>query len=224
MSEKTSTFSVLSAIQIKDKIDRKGNLDYLSWANSWAMLKTEYPNAQRKVYESDHTGFNYFTDGRYAWVKVGITIGELEHIDYLPVMDYRNNSIPIEKLTANDVNKTIQRSTAKAIAMHGLGLSLWTGEDVPELTTTDGAVTTKKGKPVAATAAAPANPSDESSLTELKKGTENWDKVVTYINANKALGLETIGKQLSRKYKMSPSIKKEIANLITPKQDEPTDK
>ena len=194
----TSVYETLSSISVKEKIERKGNLDYLSWANAWAMLKTAYPEAQRKVYEHDHTGFNYFTDGKSAYVKVGIIINNLEHIDYLPVMDFRNNAIPIEKVTAMDVNKTIQRSTAKAIAMHGLGLSLWTGEDIPEMTTT-----------------APAKvETADPTLTDLKKDTENWDRVVKYIEANKELGLEKVGKQLARKYKMSPAIKKEIANLF----------
>jgi len=201
-----SVYETLSAISVKEKIERKGNLDYLSWANAWAMLKAVYPFAQRKVYEHEHTGFNYFTDGKSAYVKVGIIIDNLEHIDYLPVMDFRNNAIPMEKVTAMDVNKTIQRSTAKAIAMHGLGLSLWTGEDIPEMTTT---------APVQAKAKAPVkSEADTSSLIELKKGTENWDKVVKYIEMNKEAGLVTIGQQLSRKYKMSPAIKKEIANLL----------
>jgi hypothetical protein len=190
-------FKTLSAISIKDKIERKGNLDYLSWANAWSLLKTHYPNAQRKIYEHDHTGLNYFTDGTTAYVKVGIVVNDIEHIDYLPVMDFRNNAIPIGKLTSMDVNKTIQRSTAKAIAMHGLGLSLWTGEDVPELTTTPPVVSP---------------PTTE--LEELKKDSPSWAKVCSYIEANKSLGIETIGKQLSRKYKMSPAVKKEIANLV----------
>jgi len=56
MSEtKQSVFATLSAINVREKIERKGNLDYLSWANAWAMLKAIYPDAQRKVYEHDHT-------------------------------------------------------------------------------------------------------------------------------------------------------------------------
>ena len=195
----TSVYETLSAISVREKIERKGNLDYLSWANAWAMLKAVYPNAQRKVYEHDHTGFNYFTDGKSAYVKVGIIVNELEHIDYLPVMDFRNNAIPIEKVTAMDVNKTIQRSTAKAIAMHGLGLSLWTGEDIPEMTT----------------ASAPTKvEAEKSKLIDLKVGDENWDKVVKYIEANKETGVASIGAQLARKYSMSAAVKKEIANLF----------
>lgn len=193
-----SVFSTLSAINVKDKIERKGNLDYLSWANAWAMLKSHYPDAQRKVYEHEHTGFNYFTDGKSAYVKVGIIVNGLEHIDYLPVMDYRNNAIPIEKVTAMDVNKTIQRSTAKAIAMHGLGLSLWTGEDMPEM------VTEAK-----TTAPAPA-----PKLVELQLNSDSWNKVAQYVQANKQLGVNKIAQQLSRKYKLSADVKKEITNLI----------
>lgn len=202
MAEKTkvtSVYETLSVISVKEKIERKGNLDYLSWANAWAMLKSVYPDAQRKVYEHEHTGFNYFTDGKSAYVKVGIVVNGLEHIDYLPVMDFRNNAIPIEKVTAMDVNKTIQRSTAKAIAMHGLGLSLWTGEDIPEMTTTSAPTKVE---------------ADKSKLIALKVGDENWDKVVKYIEANKESGMATIGAQLNRKYSMSAEVKKEIAKMF----------
>ena len=190
-----SVYSTLSQTSVREKIERKGNLDYLSWANAWHMLKTAYPNAQRKVYEHDHTGFNYFTDGRTAYVKVGIIVNDLEHIDYLPVMDFRNNALPIDKVTATDVNKTIQRSTAKAIAMHGLGLSLWTGEDVPVIVDV---------------AQAP----QESSLIELTKGSENWDKVAQYITLNKQIGLDKIIQQLTTKYTISVAVNKEIAKLL----------
>ena len=116
-----NNYTTLATLPIREKVERKGNLDYLSWANAWHMLKTIHPDAQRIVYESVQTDLNYFTDGTTAYVKVGIVVGGLEHIDYLPVMDYRNNSIPLEKVTSMDVNKSIQRSTAKAIAMHEIG-------------------------------------------------------------------------------------------------------
>ena len=115
-----SNFKKLSAINIKDLIAKKGKHSYLSWASAWSLIKEEFPTTQRLVYENEHTGLNYFTDGTSAYVKVGITIDGLEHIDYLPIMDYRNQSIKIDKVTSMDVNTAIQRSTAKAIAMHGL--------------------------------------------------------------------------------------------------------
>ena len=190
-----SVYENLSSINIKDKIETKGKMDYLSWANAWQLLKQNYPEATRVVYEDPQTGWNYFTDGRSAWVKVGIKVNDLEHIDYLPIMDFRNNAVPIDRVTATDVNKTIQRSTAKAIAMHGLGLSLWTGEDVPEL------VTAKKD-------------TTEQSLVELKINDENWVKVMKYVADNKSLGLSKIVEQLERKYKITSTIKKSIESAI----------
>jgi len=198
-NENKSVYGTLSSISVKDKIERKGNLDYLSWANAWAMLKSNYPDAQRNVYENTE-GMNYFTYGTSCWVKVGIVVGGIEHIDYLPIMDFKNNSIPLAKLTSTDVTKAIQRSTAKAIAMHGLGLSLWTGEDLPEMVTES----PKKPAPVK---------QEAGELIELKKDSSNWDAVVKYVTDNKAQGIEVIGKQLTRKYKISPALKKEIAEL-----------
>jgi len=197
--EQPSVFENLYSIGVKDKIERKGHLDYLSWANAWALLKSQYPDAQRKVYEHDHTGLNFFTDGNTAYVKVGIIVNGIEHIDYLPVMDHRNNAIPVAKVTSTDVNKTIQRSTAKAIAMHGLGLSLWTGEDIADIPSEKVAVKPKV---------------DAVGTITLEKGTEDWERVVKYIESNKGLGVEKIGQQLTRKYKITPSLKKEIVELI----------
>lgn len=129
--KKSSVFESLNSINVNDKTEKKGNLTYLSWAWAWAEVKKLYPDIQRTVYESEN-GINYFTDGKSCWVKVGVTINGLEHIDYLPVMDFRNNSIILDKVTSFDVNKAIQRSTTKALALHGLGLYIYAGEDLPE--------------------------------------------------------------------------------------------
>jgi hypothetical protein len=82
--------------------------------------------------------------------------------------------------------------------MFGLGLYIFAGEDLPE----------DISEPVVAKTIEPIE------LVDLKKGTEDWEKVVKYVTANKELGLEKIGGQLVRKYKISPSLKKEISNLI----------
>jgi hypothetical protein len=191
-----NNYTTLATLPIREKVERKGNLDYLSWANAWHMLKTIHPDAQRIVYESVQTDLNYFTDGTTAYVKVGIVVGGLEHIDYLPVMDYRNNSIPLEKVTSMDVNKSIQRSTAKAIAMHGLGLSLWTGEDVPQMTTVK------------------SQPKTKASKITLEIADDNWVKVMKYMSANKNLGLVQIVKNLETKYKMNAKVKKELEKAM----------
>jgi hypothetical protein len=122
-------------------------------------------------------------------------------------MDFKNQAISIEKVTQVDVNKAIQRCTTKAIAMHGLGLQLWTGEDIPEMTTAANAPAEKKAE-------------QGDTLIELVKGDENWVKVLKYIETNKNLGAEKIGKQLIRKYKISAKLKKEIVDLINKPDNE----
>jgi len=193
-----SVYNSLKAIDVRPKAEKKGRADYLSWAHAWDMLKSVYPQAQRIIYESEHTGLNYFTDGKTAYVKVGIVVNDLEHIDMLCVMDHRNKSIPIDKICSFEVNKTIQRATAKAIAMHGLGLSLWTGEDIP--TQPSEAKDTPSNEP-------------KKKIT-LKVDDENWAKVLGYVVANKEKGIDNLLKDLRTKYSVSASVKKELESNL----------
>ena len=126
-----SIFETLNAINVNDHVEKKNGLSYLAWAWAWAEVKKLYPDAQYTIYEN-RDGMFYHTDGHTAWVKTGVTINGLEHIEYLPVMDMRNKSIPVEAMTSFDVNKAIQRSLTKACARHGLGLYIYAGEDLPE--------------------------------------------------------------------------------------------
>lgn len=126
-----SVFATLNAIDLKNYIEKKKDLTYISWSNAWLKVKENYPDAFYTIYENAD-GYNYHTDGKTCWVKTGVTINGLEHIEYLPVMDYKNTSIPIDKVTSFDVNKSIQRSLTKACARHGLGLYIYAGEDLPE--------------------------------------------------------------------------------------------
>ena len=192
MTTKKSVFATLQEVAIKSKVEQKGNLDYISWANAWQMLKEKFPEAQRKVYEHYHTGLNYFTDCKTAYVKVGIIVEGLEHIDYLPIMDFRNNPVPIEKLTCTEVNKAIQRSTAKAIAMHGLGIQLWTGEDLP---------------------ADPVKPVAPPQLPQLKMGSEDWGKVSKWIVENKEADFQGLMSKLDNKFKLTSKERTELKKL-----------
>jgi hypothetical protein len=128
---KKSVFATLYAVNVNDKTEKKNGLTYLSWAFAWGEVKKAYPDAIYRVYENAD-GWNYFTDGRTCWVKTSVTIEGIENIEYLPVMDYRNNSIPADKVTSMDVNKAIQRSLTKCCARHGLGLYIYAGEDLPD--------------------------------------------------------------------------------------------
>ena len=154
-------FNTLNSVNCNEHTEKKNGLTYLSWAWAWAEVKKHYPGATYTIYENAD-GWNYHTDGRTCWVKTGVTIEGLEHIEYLPVMDYRNASIPIDKVTSFDVNKAIQRSLTKAAARHGLGLYIYAGEDLPE------DAPAAKAKPL---------------ITE---GNENWAKALDWCRKNNA--------------------------------------
>ena len=135
MSE--NSFKSLYDVDVTNKIKKKNGLNYLSWASAWAEVKKIYPEAFFTIYERetpDGLIINYFTDGKTCWVKTGVTINGLEHIEELPVMDFKNKSISLESVTSSDVNKAIQRSKVKCCADHGLALYIYEGDDIPEAT------------------------------------------------------------------------------------------
>ena len=124
-------FNTLNGINVNGKTEQKNGLTYLSWAWAWGEVKKLFPDATYTIYENE-AGWNYHTDGKTCWVKTGVTVNGIEHIEYLPVMDCKNKSIPANAVTSFDVNKAIQRSLTKAVARHGLGLYIYAGEDLPE--------------------------------------------------------------------------------------------
>ena len=124
-------FSKLNSINCNDKTEKKNGQTYLAWAYAWGEVKKLFPDATYTIYENAQ-GWFYHTDGNTCWVKTGVTINGIEHIEYLPVMDFKNRSIPVEQVTSFDVNKAIQRSLTKAVARHGLGLYIYAGEDLPD--------------------------------------------------------------------------------------------
>ena len=192
MAEKTNYFEKLNAINVNDHVEKKNGLTYLSWAWAWAELKKMYPESFYTIYENKD-GLFYHTDGVTAWVKTGVTVKagdhEIEHIEYLPVMDYKNKSIPLANITSFDVNKTIQRSLTKAVARHGLGLYIYAGEDLPEDDTT-----TPETKPEAKTATKPTTAAPKSTTTAKPKKAANKVRAefVAYCKTNGIEGEELL--------------------------------
>lgn len=129
-----SVFQTLNEYDISEHIKKKDKIIYLPWSKAWMILKTLYPDSKVEVIEN--AGFDsddvvrYFTDGKTAWVKVAITIKGHTETESLAIMDFRNKSIPVANITSADVEKSIKRCMVKCVALHGLGLSLWTGEEL----------------------------------------------------------------------------------------------
>lgn len=176
-TKKTSVFETLSAVNCNEHTEKKNGLTYLSWAWAWAEVKKRYPEATYTIYENKD-GLLYHTDGKTAWVKTGVTIEGLELIEYLPVMDYKNASIPVERLTSFDVNKAVQRSLTKACARHGLGLYIYAGEDLPESTDSKQATSpaTPKDKKLADVIEAAKNAATTLDLQDI------WEQNKNYMN------------------------------------------
>lgn len=126
-----TVFEALNSVNVNGHTEKKNGLTYLSWAWAWGELLKKYPDSTYTIYENKD-GWFYHTDGKTCWVKTGVTVEGKEYIEMLPVMDYKNRSIPADSVTSFDVNKAIQRSLTKAVARHGLGLYIYAGEDLPE--------------------------------------------------------------------------------------------
>lgn len=209
-----NTFEKLSAINVNDKVEKKKDLTYLSWAWAWSETKKAFPDATYNVKGDPIQQKPYFYDENLGYmVMTEVTINGETLGMWLPVMDGANKAMlaqsytystrygdkTVEAASMFDINKTLMRCLVKNLAMFGLGIYIYAGEDLPE------GETTKVVAPV----------KEEPVLEDLKKGTDNWNNVIKYVTANKELGMEKIGQQLNRKYKISPALKKEIANVLS---------
>lgn len=150
MEEQKNVFSTLNAVNVNEHVEKKNTgkttLSYLSWSWAWAEVKKRYPNATYEIVKFEN-GLPYTYDENTGYmVYTKVTIEGITHEMWLPVMDSHNdamlskpyevknkyNSYTVAKCTMFDVNKTIMRCLTKNLAMFGLGLYIYSGEDLPE--------------------------------------------------------------------------------------------
>jgi hypothetical protein len=138
-------FEEVYAINVNGKTEKKGSLTYLSWAFAWAEFKKIYPDA---TYEIQHFDGTYCTGNEKIgyMVNTKVTAGEQTYEMWLPVMDSRNQSILFPKMT--EINKSIMRCLTKNLAMFGLGLYIYAGEDLPEDNKSEDEGEIEKVKPI----------------------------------------------------------------------------
>jgi hypothetical protein len=209
MSQTKSVFDRLSAINVNEHVEKKDNLTYLSWAWAWSVTKKECPDASYKILETEYDeslGFMCHTN---------VTIEGQTLEMWLPVMDGKNKSMKkqaytyttkygdktVEAATTFDINKTLMRCLVKNLAMFGLGIYIFAGEDLPESESSAPVVAPAKAKP-------------STGLIELVVGSDNWKSVVKYVTDNKDLGIGKIGQQLNRKYSMTNEVKQAVVDLL----------
>lgn len=124
-------FQTLSEIDISPKIKQKNKMDYLPWSSAWDFVKNKYPTATYNIVKTEN-GCIYHNDGRTCWVETSMTIDGETQTEILPVLNFRNEAIGYDKVTTSDVNKSIKRCLVKNLALFGLGLSLWSGEELSD--------------------------------------------------------------------------------------------
>ena len=180
-------FDAAYSLNVNDKVEKFENLTYLSWANAWAEFKKIYPSSSYRVIKNPTTNLPYFEDPNTGlMVYTEVTAEEITYEMWLPVMNSSNKAMKltpytyqvwnkqnrqyenrtVEAATMFDVNKAVMRCLVKNLAMFGLGLYIYAGEDLPE-NESDGETTnttqasepkkqtSRKAKSVAAPAAAP---------------------------------------------------------------------
>lgn len=139
------SFEILNAINVNDKVEKRLGLSYLSWSNAWCEFKKVYPDAKYKILKNADN-LPYFEDHSGAMVYTEVEAGGLTYDMWLPVMDSSNKAMKkdpyeyitkqgkrhVEAYTMFDINKTLMRCLTKNLAMFGLGLYIYSGEDLPE--------------------------------------------------------------------------------------------
>jgi hypothetical protein len=153
-----SVWETLSAINVNENIEKKNGFSYLSWSWAWATLMDHYPDSvfyfenqrgENGVLNND--GVIRYQDGT-AEVRCVMTVEDISHTMWLPVMDYKNQAI--KNPNARDINDAKMRCLVKAMSLFGLGLYIYAGEDLPDAS---------KQKPAPAAADPVAGLADEKS-------------------------------------------------------------
>lgn len=146
-------FDALCSLDLSDKVEKYNDLTYVSWANAWAEFKGCYPSATYRIIKNPETNLPYFADPFTGiMVYTEVSVDGITHEMWLPVMNSANKAMKLEAYayqvwdkekrqyvdktvqaaTMFDINKTIMRCLVKNLAMFGLGLYIYAGEDVPE--------------------------------------------------------------------------------------------
>lgn len=152
MAKTNDTFKKLYGINVNDKTETKEGLTYLSWAWAWAVVKSECPDATYNIKRFEN-GLPYVYDANTGYmVFTDVTIDGTTHEMWLPVMDSHNRAmksepytittkygkeIRVEAATMFDINKTIMRCLVKNLAVFGLGLYIYAGQDLPDVDMSD---------------------------------------------------------------------------------------
>lgn len=216
-------FNQLSSLNVNDKTEKKNGLTYLSWSNAWLEFKKVYPTATYNVVKNPQTGLPYFVDPAVGiMVFTEVEADGLKYSMWLPVMDGANKAMKIqpytyqvwnkttkqyenrkvEAATMFDINKAIMRCLTKTLAMFGLGIYLYNGEDMPETVESSTEEPQQNATPV---------------KTRKRKSNDRYDGIRQAINAaNTTQELTALYHQHENEVKNNP----QILALFTARKEE----
>lgn len=124
-----SEFKKLCSLNVNDKTEKKNNFTYLSWAWAWQTFVEHYPDATYEIVKNNNN-LPYFQSDAGGMVYTKVTANSITHEMWLPIMDFKNQAKKVFDMM--DVNKAVMRCLVKNLAMFGLGLYIYAGEDLPE--------------------------------------------------------------------------------------------
>jgi hypothetical protein len=128
MNDTNHPFRTLFKLDVSRYVEKKGQFSYLSWPYAVSQLRLADPTATWEVKRFE--GLPYLLTEAGVFVEVAVTVQGVTLSQIHPVLDAKNR--PIAAPSAFDINTSIQRCLVKAIALHGLGLSIYAGEDLPD--------------------------------------------------------------------------------------------
>ena len=138
MNEQT-LFNQLNSMNVNDHVEKKQGLSYLAWSYAHQELMKIDPNYEMKIHEYPHPEVAneqyfvpYLASPEGYSVTVSITLKGLTKTETLPVLDFKNKSVPYKQADMFQINKTYKRAFVKAAALHGIGLYIYHGEDAPD--------------------------------------------------------------------------------------------
>jgi hypothetical protein len=205
--KENNLFSILSAINVNDKVEKKEKLTYLSWTYAWTEICKKYPDANYEIKMFDNLPYVYDENTGYM-VFTSVTIENLTRQMWLPVMDGANKAMKkspytyktkfgdktVESATMFDINKTLMRCLTKNLAMFGLGIYIYAGEDLPEFDSIQQQEYTQK-----------------EQLTYQKEVPEDkWEKVFNWVKEKPLVRIA----EAMKMYKLTSEQKQELSNLI----------
>ena len=123
-------FLDLLSLNVNEKVEKKNGMNYLSWSFAWSEFCKVYPNASYKVLKDANMNCAFGNSEQGYMVYTEVTANGITHEMWLPVMDFKNKSMLAP--TTFDINKAVMRCLVKNLAMFGLGLYIYSGEDLPE--------------------------------------------------------------------------------------------